>query len=228
MAIKSQARMQQLHGNYADLDKSKMLPAEIAVPNDHNPIARTENGYKELLTKDNEEFFEQKLEEINKAVDTIDKLATDMPDMVASASESAESAKQSATSALQSKESAKISETNAETYASSASNSATNANNSAESALQSKESAKTSETNADAYAKMSKSYAVGDTNTRDGENTDNAKYYAEYAKNVKEQIDNKLKLTDFDVDDDGELIYTDNSSTLWSVDDNGNLNWEVK
>lgn len=228
MAIKSQARMQQLHGNYADLDKFKMLPAEIAVPNDHNPIARTENGYKELLTKDNEEFFEQKLEEINKAVDTIDKLATDMPDMVASASESAESAKQSATSALQSKESAKISETNAETYASSASNSATNANNSAESALQSKESAKTSETNADAYAKMSKSYAVGDTNTRDGENTDNAKYYAEYAKNVKEQIDNKLKLTDFDVNDDGELIYTDNSSTLWSVDDNGNLNWEVK
>lgn len=228
MAIKSQARMQQLHGNYADLDKLKMLPAEIAVPNDHNPIARTENGYKELLTKDNEEFFEQKLEEINKAVDTIDKLATDMPDMVASASESAESAKQSAKSALQSKESASVSETNAETYASSASNSATNANNSAESALQSKESAKTSETNADAYAKMSKSYAVGDTNTRDGENTDNAKYYAEYAKNVKEQIDNKLKLTDFDVNNDGELIYTDNSSTLWSVDDNGNLNWEVK
>ena len=193
MAIKSQARMQQLHGNYADLDKSKMLPAEIAVPNDHNPIARTENGYKELLTKDNEEFFEQKLEEINKAVDTIDKLATDLPNMVASASESA-----------------------------------TSANNSAKSALQSKESASVSEINAETYAKMSKSYAVGDTNTRDGENTDNAKYYAEYAKNVKEQIDSKLKLTDFDVNEDGELIYTDNSSTLWSVDDNGNLNWEVE
>ena len=228
MAIKSQARMQQLHGNYADLDKSKMLPAEIAVPNDHNPIARTENGYKELLTKDNEEFFEQKLEEINKAVDTIDKLATDLPNMVASASESATSANNSAKSALQSKESASVSEINAETYASNADNSATSANNSAKSALQSKESASVSEINAETYAKMSKSYAVGDTNTRDGENTDNAKYYAEYAKNVKEQIDSKLKLTDFDVNEDGELIYTDNSSTLWSVDDNGNLNWEVE
>lgn len=228
MAIKTNARMQQLHGNYADLDKSKMLPAEIAVPNDHNPIARTENGYKELLTKDNEEFFEQKLEQINKAVDTIDKLATDIPDMVMSASGSAESAKQSAKSALQSKNSASISEINAKTHADNANKSATNADNSAKSALQSKESAKTSETNADEYSKMSKSYAVGDTNTRDGENTDNAKYYAEYAKNVKEQIDNKLKLTEFDVNEDGELIYTDNSSTLWSVDDNGNLNWEVK
>lgn len=221
MAIKSQARMQQLHGNYADLDKSKMLPAEIAVPNDHNPIARTENGYKELLTKDNEEFFEQKLEEINKAVDTVDKLATDLPDMVSSATESAESARQSAESALNSKNSANESAT-------SATSNAQIASESAKSALQSKESAKTSETNADAYAKMSKSYAVGDTNTRDGENTDNAKYYAEYAKNVKEQIDNKLKLTEFDVNDDGELTYNDNSSTLWSVDDNGNLNWEVK
>ena len=228
MAIKSQARMQQLHGNYADLDKSKMLPAEIAVPNDHNPIARTENGYKELLTKDNEEFFEQKLEEINKAVDTIDKLAADMPDMVTSASESAESAKQSAKSALQSKESASISEANAKTHADSASESAESTKQSAESALQSKESASISEANADEYSKLSKSYAVGDTNTRDGENTDNAKYYAEYAKNVKEQIDNKLKLTDFGVNEDGELIYTDNSSTLWSVDDNGNLNWEVE
>lgn len=34
------------------------------------------------------------------------------------------------------------------------------------------------------YAKMSKSYAVGDTGARDGEDTDNAKYYSEVANNI--------------------------------------------
>lgn len=87
--------------------------------------------------------------------------------------------------------------------------------------------AKLSETNSSDYATLSKSYAIGNTGTRLSEDTDNAKYYAEYARTIKDQIDNKLKLTEFDVNEDGELIYTDGSSTSWQIDDNGNLNWEV-
>jgi hypothetical protein len=43
--------------------------------------------------------------------------------------------------------------------------------------------AKTSETNASASASKSQSYAVGGTGTRTGEDSDNAKYYAEQASN---------------------------------------------
>lgn len=43
--------------------------------------------------------------------------------------------------------------------------------------------AKESETNTLDYSNVSKSYAVGDTGTRDGEDTDNSKYYSELAAN---------------------------------------------
>lgn len=45
-------------------------------------------------------------------------------------------------------------------------------------------SADTSEKSAASSSVLSKSYAVGGTGTRDGEDTDNAKYYAEQAKNA--------------------------------------------
>lgn len=49
-------------------------------------------------------------------------------------------------------------------------------------------SAKTSENNASNSANLAKSYAVGGTGTRDGEDTDNAKYYSENAKPVAQTI----------------------------------------
>lgn len=213
--------MQQLRGNYADLDKTKMLPAEIAVCNDHNPFIRTENGFKELLTKDDEDFYEKKVEELNKAMENANDLAVKLPQIAETVEQNAESAKESASQAKESEANALESETNAL-------KSEESAKESADSALASQKSAKESETSADKYSKMSKSYAVGDTGTREDENTDNAKYYAEYAKDVKNQIDKKLSFAEFDVNENGELVYTDNSSILWSVDDNGNLNWEVE
>ena len=54
--------------------------------------------------------------------------------------------------------------------------------NSEQNAKQSEINAKQSEDNSDTYANISKSYAVGDTGTRTGENTDNAKYYSLLAK----------------------------------------------
>ena len=47
-------------------------------------------------------------------------------------------------------------------------------------------SAEESEKNATSSSVLSKSYAVGGTGTRDGEDTDNAKYYAEQAKNASD------------------------------------------
>ena len=54
--------------------------------------------------------------------------------------------------------------------------------NSEQNAKQSEINAKQSEDNSNTYANISKSYAVGDTGTRTGENTDNAKYYSLLAK----------------------------------------------
>lgn len=143
-------------------------------------------------------------------------------------------AKQSEDNAKISEDNSKLSETNAKTYMDTSKDYMDNAEtymndaeNSKNKAKESEDNAKLSEINASDSATLSRSYAVGNTGTRVSEDTDNAKYYAEYAKEVKDQIDNKLKLTEFDVNDEGELIYTDNSATLWQIDDDGNLNWEV-
>ena len=97
-------------------------------------------------------------------------------------------------------------------------------------------------TSAETSADLAKSYAVGtDGEVRENDGTDNAKYYSEQALSYKdtakiyaesaqdsiEQISKKIELATFDVDDNGNLIYTDNSSYSFVVDNNGYLNWEV-
>lgn len=54
-----------------------------------------------------------------------------------------------------------------------------------------------------------------------------SKEYADKAKEYSDNIDKKAHLATFDVNEDGELIYTDNTVDVFTVDDNGNLNWEV-
>lgn len=56
---------------------------------------------------------------------------------------------------------------------------------------------------------------------------ESAKSYAESAQSANEEINRKLQLAEFDIDDNGNLIYTDTSAYAFSVDDNGLLNWEV-
>lgn len=68
MAIITEARMQQLRGKYNQLNKEALLPGEFAICDDHNPIVRTNTGYKELLTADNAEYFENKVTDINNAI----------------------------------------------------------------------------------------------------------------------------------------------------------------
>lgn len=102
---------------------------------------------------------------------------------------SASNANSSAVNAANSKAAAEVSESNAAAsklaasgYASKAEESsnraATHENNAKEYAVDASNAAASAEEN----AKLSKSYAVGGTGTREGENTDNAKYYYEQAK----------------------------------------------
>lgn len=54
-----------------------------------------------------------------------------------------------------------------------------------------------------------------------------SKEYADKAKEYSDNLDKKAQLATFDVNEDGELIYTDNATDIFTVDDDGNLNWEV-
>lgn len=106
-----------------------------------------------------------------------------------------------------------------------------------QSATQSAQSAQES----DGFSKLSESFAHGGTGVREGEDTDNSKYYSEQSNLYKEQseeiydnckevesaINKKLELAEFGIDDDGNLIYTENSPFVFTIDNNGNLNWEV-
>lgn len=56
---------------------------------------------------------------------------------------------------------------------------------------------------------------------------ESARGYAETAESAKDEIIKKLELAEFDIDDNGNLIYTDTSAYEFTVDDNGFLNWEV-
>ena len=177
------------------------------------------------------------------------------------AATSASNALQSEQNAATSASNASISETNAElsasnaaTSASNAAKSETNASTSASNALQSEQNAatsasqaKSSEENAAIDAKLSQSYAVGGSGIRDGEDTDNSKYYKEQAELSATQSSNLLedikkehtdtlkdiedavsgKIADFNVDlETGHLLYTGGAFNF-KVNDNGHLNWEV-
>lgn len=54
-----------------------------------------------------------------------------------------------------------------------------------------------------------------------------AKGSADRAQGIENDINKKLTMTEFNVNEDGELIYTDNSAYNFVVDNDGNLNWEV-
>lgn len=165
----------------------------------------------------------------------------------------AQNAKSSETNASNSASSASVSAENAATSASNAAKSETNASTSSSNALQSEQNAatsasqaKSSEKNAAMVAKLSQSYAVGGSGVRDGEDTDNSKYYKEQAELSATQSSNLLedikkehtdtlkdiedavsgKIADFKVDlETGHLLYTGGAFNFHV--NNGHLNWEV-
>lgn len=108
------------------------------------------------------------------------------------ANENTDNAKYYSEQSSKSATNAKTSETNAKKSETNASTSATNAKTSETNAKKSETNAKTSETNAKASETKSQSYAVGGTNSRTGEDTDNAKYYCEKAKQSLSRLANAL------------------------------------
>lgn len=54
-----------------------------------------------------------------------------------------------------------------------------------------------------------------------------AKDSTDRVQEIENEINKKLTMTEFDVNEDGELIYMDNAAYNFFVDNDGNLNWEV-
>lgn len=110
-------------------------------------------------------------------------------------------------------------------------------------------SASLSASNAETSATQAQSYAVGNTGTRDNENTDNAKYYKEQAQSVGNSVPTYLSqissagesqlsriqdalneaTVNFQVDlSTGHLNYTGCSSFVFNVNEtNGHLEWRL-
>jgi hypothetical protein len=68
---------------------------------------------------------------------------------------------------------------------------------------------------------------AGESETNAAKSATDAKDSADRAQGIEDEINKKLTMTEFDVNEDGELIYTDNAAYNFVVDNDGNLNWEV-
>ena len=120
------------------------------------------------------------------------------------------SATRSASAAAQSQNNAKTSETNSKT---------------------SETNSKTSETNSENFSNASKSWAVGGTGVREGEDTNNAKYWAEQAHNAS--LIDRVLLHEYMMtyNDFVAPLATDDSVLTVIVDDENNAilaNWKYK
>lgn len=69
--------------------------------------------------------------------------------------------------------------------------------------------------------------SAGESETNAAKSATDAKDSADRVQGIEDEINKKLTMTEFDVNEDGELIYTDNAAYNFTVDNNGNLNWEV-
>lgn len=66
-----------------------------------------------------------------------------------------------------------------------------------------------------------------ESETKAATSATDAKDSADRAQEIENEINKKLTMAEFDVNEDGELIYTDNAAYNFVVDNDGNLNWEV-
>lgn len=167
-------------------------------------------------------------EHIEPLVERAEKAYQEVETSMVTINESVEQAKTSETNAKESEINSKDSETKAK-----------------ESEINAKNSENIALTKADeslANANFSKSYAVGGTGTREGEDSDNSKFYSEQAGNITsnaldklkevgdaiEEFEKKLTNTTFIVNTEtGNLEYEDPNHTFTVNEQTGNLEWEV-
>ena len=69
--------------------------------------------------------------------------------------------------------------------------------------------------------------SAGESEANAAKSATDAKDSADRVQGIESEINKKLTMTEFDVNEDGELIYTDNAAYNFVVDNDGNLNWEV-
>lgn len=178
------------------------------------------------------EHIEPLVERAEKAYQEVEELVETSMVLI---NESVEQAKTSETNAKESETNAKESETNAKESETKAKESEINAKNSENIAL-------TKANESLVNANLSKSYAVGGTGTRDGEDSDNSKFYSEQAGSITsnaldklkevgdaiEEFEKKLTNTTFTVNTEtGNLEYEDPNHTFTVNEQTGNLEWEV-
>lgn len=180
--------------NYSDLSKS---------------YAVGEGNVRQNESADNAKYYCQQANAhatsaSNSASDSADILSdiqsiqTDINNTASQVATDAQNASTSASNAVTSAQNASISETNAQTYAQNAKNSEDNAKayadsigskvadaeEAAENAEQSYQNVLNYDIQSANYAKQAKSYAVGGTDFRQDEDTDNAAYYYEQVRNI--------------------------------------------
>lgn len=69
--------------------------------------------------------------------------------------------------------------------------------------------------------------SAGESETNAAASAADAKDSADRAHDIEDIINKKLTMAEFSVDNDGCLIYTDGAAYNFTVDSNGDLNWEV-
>lgn len=133
--------------------------------------------------------YQQIMDRLEDVENTVVESAESASASAETATQAAESASESATTALNNANVAVAKADIAIEKANSASESATSANASAVLSRDSANQAYRSSENANAFAIEAQSWARGGTNTRNGEDTDNAKYYAEQAREFINSFD---------------------------------------
>lgn len=157
---------------YVESASASASEAKASAERAESSAARSENAKTEI---------EQSVSKVESAVSTVtsaEQSAISAKDTALASATTATEVAQTATTAKNTAVSAK------DTAVSSSAIATTKANEaslSAENAYTSEVNAKVSEASAEADALLSKSYAVGGTGVRQGENTDNAKFYCEQA-----------------------------------------------
>lgn len=131
---------------------------------------------------DNAKYYKEQAEKFSQQADT----------SVVNAKASEDNAKASEQAAKQSEDNAKTSEDNAKISEQAAKNSETNAKTSENNAKASEDAAKEYREGIEEYAKIARSYTEGDTDYRENEIADNAKYYYQQSKQISEGLNGAL------------------------------------
>ena len=97
-------------------------------------------------------------------------------------------------------------------------------------ALSSANTAKEYANNANTYASNASGYANTASLyvTQAQSHADLAKQYNEGTQDILQQVTKKLEIAEFTIDANGNLVYSDDTTYNFTVDNNGYLNWEVK